>query len=44
VKFWFYNHPPLDERMRFAQTYDPWSQGLAPEFVTGAGSTSSPRK
>jgi STE24 endopeptidase len=33
VKFWFYNHPPLDERMRFAQTYDPWSQGQAPEFV-----------
>jgi STE24 endopeptidase len=37
VKFWFYNHPPLDERMRFAQTYDPWSQGRTPEFVTGAG-------
>src|SRR6202040_2020415 len=35
VKFWFYNHPPLDERMRFAQTYDPWSQGRAPEFVKG---------
>jgi STE24 endopeptidase len=33
VKFWFYTHPPLDERMRFAQTYDPWSQGQAPEFV-----------
>ncbi len=33
VKFWFYTHPPLDERMRFAQTYDPWSQGRAPEFV-----------
>lgn len=33
VKFWFYNHPPLDERMRFAQTYDPWSQGRSPEFV-----------
>jgi Zn-dependent protease with chaperone function len=33
VKFWFYDHPPLDERMRFAQTYDPWSQGRTPEFV-----------
>lgn len=33
VKFWFYNHPPLDERMRFAETYDPWSQSRAPEFV-----------
>ena len=38
VKIWFYNHPPLDERMRFAQMYDPWSQGRAPEFVTGGGS------
>jgi len=44
VKFWFYNHPPLDERMRFAQTYDPWSEGRAPEFVTGADSTLSPPK
>jgi STE24 endopeptidase len=44
VKIWFYNHPPLDERMRFAQTYDPWSQGRAPEFVTGTGSTGSPPK
>jgi len=42
VKLWFYNHPPLDERMRFAQTYDPWSQGHAPEFVKGAGPASSP--
>ena len=44
VKIWFYNHPPLDERMRFAQTYDPWSEGRAPEFVTGAGSSESQRK
>jgi STE24 endopeptidase len=42
VKIWFYNHPPLDERIRFAQTYDPWSQGKSPQFVTGAGSTLSP--
>ncbi len=33
VKLWFYNHPPLDERMRFAQTYDPWSQGKSPKYV-----------
>jgi STE24 endopeptidase len=33
VKFWFYNHPPLDERMRFAETYNPWAEGQAPEFV-----------
>jgi len=43
VKIWFYNHPPLDERMRFAQTYDPWSQGRAPEFVTGEGSSPAGR-
>ncbi len=44
VKLWFYNHPPLDERMRFAQTYDPWSQGRAPEFVKGTGDFASPSK
>jgi STE24 endopeptidase len=38
VKFWFYNHPPLDERMRFAQTYNPWAEGRTPEFVKGADS------
>jgi Zn-dependent protease with chaperone function len=44
VKLWFYNHPPLDERMRFAQTYDPWSQGRAPEFLKGTGDVASPSK
>jgi Zn-dependent protease with chaperone function len=44
VKFWFYNHPPLDERMRFAQTYDPWSEGRSPEFVKAAGPGSTPAK
>jgi len=44
VKFWFYNHPPLDERMRFAETYDPWSQGRSPEFVKGQSSAGSSPK
>jgi len=44
VKFWFYNHPPLDERMRFAETYDPWSQDRSPEFVKGQGSAGSSPK
>jgi len=44
VKFWFYNHPPLDERMRFAETYDPWSQGRSPEFVKSQGSAGSSPK
>jgi STE24 endopeptidase len=33
VKIWFYDHPPLDERILFAQTYDPWRKGESPEFV-----------
>jgi Zn-dependent protease with chaperone function len=33
VKIWFYDHPPIDERMLFAQTYDPWDKGQSPEFV-----------
>jgi STE24 endopeptidase len=44
VKIWFYDHPPLDERMRYAQTYDPWSQGGSPEFVTSGGTTGSAPK
>ena len=33
VKIWFYDHPPLEERIRFAQSYDPWDKGESPEFV-----------
>ena len=33
VKIWFYDHPPLDERILFAQTYDPWDKGESPQFV-----------
>jgi Zn-dependent protease with chaperone function len=33
VKIWFYDHPPLNDRMIFAQTYDPWTHGEAPAFV-----------
>ncbi len=33
VVFWFYTHPPINDRIVFANTYDPWSQGRAPEFV-----------
>jgi STE24 endopeptidase len=33
VKIWFYDHPPLDERILFAQTYNPWDKGESPEFV-----------
>ncbi len=33
IKFWLYNHPPLDDRIRFAHSYDPWKSGAAPEFI-----------
>ncbi len=33
VKIWFYDHPPLDERILFAQTYNPWDKGQSPAFV-----------
>lgn len=32
-KIWFYDHPPINERLLFAQTYDPWDKGESPEFV-----------
>ena len=33
VKIWFYDHPTLDERIFFSQTYDPWDKGQPPAFV-----------
>ncbi len=31
--FWFYSHPPIDDRIHFALRYDPWSAGQRPRFV-----------
>ena len=33
IKFWLYDHPPLDERIRFAATYRPWAEGKPLELV-----------
>ena len=33
IKLWLYTHPPLDERIRFAASYKPWSEGKPLEFV-----------
>jgi STE24 endopeptidase len=33
VVFWFYTHPPINERIVFANTYDPWAPGHSPEFL-----------
>jgi Zn-dependent protease with chaperone function len=33
IKVWLYSHPPIDERVRFALTYDPWEKGDQLQFV-----------
>jgi len=33
IKFWIYDHPPLEERMQFAETYKPWAEGKPLEFL-----------
>lgn len=33
ITIWLYSHPPLEERLKFAHSYDPWSKGEAPKFV-----------
>jgi Zn-dependent protease with chaperone function len=31
--FWFYDHPPISDRVKLCLTYDPWSKGEQPQFV-----------
>ncbi len=33
MKVWFFDHPPRRERLHFAATYDPWSDGGSPRYV-----------
>ena len=33
VVFWYYDHPPIPDRVRFAHDYDPWSKGEPPKYV-----------
>lgn len=33
IRFWLYDHPALDERIRFAATYRPWAEGTPLELV-----------
>jgi Zn-dependent protease with chaperone function len=35
IKFWLYTHPPLDERIRFAATYKPWTEGKPLQLIPG---------
>lgn len=31
--FWYWDHPPISDRVRFALDYDPWSKGESPKYV-----------
>ena len=33
IRFWLYSHPPVNERLVFAHSYDPWSKGEPPKYV-----------
>lgn len=33
VVFWYYDHPAIGDRVRFAHNYDPWDKGGEPKYV-----------
>ncbi|MCL5005028.1 MAG: M48 family metallopeptidase [Acidobacteria bacterium] len=33
IVFWLYSHPPIDQRIRFAMSYHPWTEGKPMQFV-----------
>lgn len=33
VVFWYYDHPAIGDRVRFAHNYDPWDKGQEPKYV-----------
>jgi len=33
IVFWLYSHPPIEDRIRFADTYHPWTEGRPLELV-----------
>lgn len=33
VVFWYYDHPSIPDRVRFAHNYDPWDKGEQPKYV-----------
>lgn len=33
VVFWYYDHPSIPDRVRFAHQYDPWDNGQQPRYV-----------
>src|ERR1700740_950838 len=35
IRWWLFDHPPVDERILFFRKYDPWSRGGEPRYVKG---------
>lgn len=33
VVFWYYDHPSIPDRVKFAHNYDPWGKGEQPKYV-----------
>jgi Zn-dependent protease with chaperone function len=33
VRFWYYDHPAIGDRVRWASEYDPWSKGEKRKYV-----------
>jgi STE24 endopeptidase len=33
VRWWYFDHPPISERVAFFRTYDPWACGERPRYV-----------
>ncbi|HEV3040827.1 MAG TPA: M48 family metallopeptidase [Candidatus Angelobacter sp.] len=33
VVLWYYDHPAIADRLRFARDYDPWGKGQTPKYV-----------
>lgn len=33
VVLWFYDHPAISDRVRFASEYQPWAKGQSPKYV-----------
>jgi STE24 endopeptidase len=33
AEFWLWSHPTIRDRVIYAQTYDPWSEGRPPQFI-----------
>ena len=33
IEWWLFDHPPVNERIIFCRTYDPWSEGRVTKYV-----------